>query len=120
MDEINNLTSLKKFDNFLKVLSYYHVELCEHTDCSQCLFATNLRYQYVQNTVQGCDSVVNLQSYCRSKLDQFNCCRVFIKSLVHIEKQRIVLEKEFHRTLTLWNKPLTRPPTPPSETNTQT
>ena len=120
MDEINSLISIKKFDNFLKVLSCYHVERCEHTDYSQCLFASNLRYQYVQNTVQGCDSVVNLQTFCRSKIDQFNCCRVFIKSLVHLEKQRIVLEREFHRTLTLWNKPLTPPPTPTPETNTQT
>ena len=119
MDEINSLNSMKKFDNFLKVLSYYHVERCEHIDSSRCLFASNLRYQCVQNTVQGCDSVFKLQTFCGSKLDQFDCCRVFIKSLVHLEKQRIVLEREFHRTLT-WNKPLTRPPTPPPETNTQT
>ena len=119
MDEINNLSLMKNFDNFLKVLPYYHVERCEHTDCSVS-FCNNLTYQYVQNTIQGCDSVVNLQSYCRSKLDQFNCCRVFIKSLVHIEKQRIILEKEFYKTFTLWNKSLTRPPTPPPETNTQT
>ena len=62
MDEINSLNSMKKFDNFLKVLSYYHVERCEHTDSSQYLFASNLRYQCVQNTVQGCDSVVSLRS----------------------------------------------------------
>ena len=105
---------MKKFDNFLKVLSHYYVERCNHTDCSQCIFAVNLRYQYIQNTVQGCDSIVNLQN-----LDQFNCCRVFIKSLVHLEKQRIVLEREFHRTLTLWNKPLKPPPTPPPERDTQ-
>ena len=55
---------------------------------------------------QGCDSVVNLQTFFRSKLDQFNCCRVFTKSLVHIEKHGIELKREFHRTLTLWNKPL--------------
>ena len=48
MGEINALNSMKKFDNFLQVLSYYHVDRCDHTDCSQCMFAANLRYLYVQ------------------------------------------------------------------------
>ena len=37
MNEINKLDSMKKFDNFLKVPSYYHVERCEYEDCPQCL-----------------------------------------------------------------------------------
>ena len=44
MNEINKLDSMKKFDNFLKVPSYYHVERCEYEDCPQCLFTINLRY----------------------------------------------------------------------------
>ena len=53
MDEINALNSMKKFDNFLKVLSYYNVDRCQYTDCSQCMFAANLGYLYVQTRFKG-------------------------------------------------------------------
>ena len=46
MDELKKLDFIKKFDKFLKVLSYYHVERCEYEDCNQCLFKINLRYLY--------------------------------------------------------------------------
>ena len=50
MDELKKLDSMKKFDNFLKVLSYYHVECCKYEDCNQ-------------NTVQQNDSVIPLQQF---------------------------------------------------------
>ena len=31
--ELAEFNVLKKFDDFLKVLSFYHVERCEHEDC---------------------------------------------------------------------------------------
>ena len=34
-----DFASLKKFDDYIKVLNFYHVERCEQDDCSQCLFA---------------------------------------------------------------------------------
>ena len=63
MDKIAELDSMEKFDNFLKVLSYYHVERCEYEDCSQCIFTINLRYLYVENTVQGNNSVVPYNNF---------------------------------------------------------
>ena len=39
-------TSLKKSDDYIKVLSFYNVEKCEQDECSQCLFAINLRYVF--------------------------------------------------------------------------
>ena len=47
-----DFTSLKKFDNYIKVLSFYHVERCEQDDCSQCLFAINLRFLYTEHVIQ--------------------------------------------------------------------
>ena len=44
-------TSLKKFDDYIEVLSFYHVERCEQDECSQCLFAINLRYVFTEHTV---------------------------------------------------------------------
>ena len=38
MDEIKKLDSMKKFNNYLKVLSYYHVERCEYEDCCQLMY----------------------------------------------------------------------------------
>ena len=65
----------------------------------------NVRYLYVENTVQQNDSVVTLQQFCILKVDQFKCCRTFINTLVQLEKIRILAEKEFHKTLELWTKP---------------
>ena len=105
MDKIAELDSMEKFDNFLKVLSYYHVERCEYEDCRQCIFTINLRYLYVENTVQGNNFVVPLPQFCISKIDKFKRCRAFINTLVKLEKVRILVENEFHKTLELWNKP---------------
>lgn len=60
--EIPKLDTLKKFDDFLKV-SFYHVERCKNEDCSQCLFAVNLRYLYVEHCTQGLVNVVSLRNY---------------------------------------------------------
>ena len=43
------LSSLQKCDQFLKLADFYHVERCENEDCN-CLFKMNLRYLYVQHT----------------------------------------------------------------------
>ena len=34
---------------------------------------------------------------------QFVCARIFIHRLAEIERQRLDLEKSFHKTLSLWN-----------------
>ena len=47
-----DFTSLKKFDDYIKVLSFYHVERREQDDCSQCLLAINLRYVYTEHVIQ--------------------------------------------------------------------
>lgn len=49
---VNDFYTLKKFDDFLKALNYYHTERCERDDCSQSLFAVNLRYIYTEYVVQ--------------------------------------------------------------------
>ena len=41
--ELEEFVSLEKFDNFLKVLSFYFTERCEHDDCSQGFFFFELK-----------------------------------------------------------------------------
>ena len=87
----------------------------------QCLFAVNLHYLHVQNTIHQNDSVVPLHQHCWLR-HQYNYARLFIKNLADIEKQRVALEKEFSKSLKLWNK-LQPPPLPdviPPPTNTKT
>ena len=50
-------------------------------------------------------SVVPLQQFCLSKIDQFKCCETFTNTLVQLERQRILVQKGFHKTIELWTKP---------------
>ena len=65
------------------------------------VFLQLICYLYVENTVQGNNSVVPLKQFCILKIDQFKCCRAFINTLVKLEKVRIFVENEFHKTLEL-------------------
>lgn len=103
-DNIENFQSMKIFDDFLKDLSYYHVEKCVHETCSRCVFAVNLRYLHNQNIVQQSTSVEPLIIFCQLRIHQFNCTLWFINTLGQLKKQRVVAENEFHKTLALSNK----------------
>ena len=65
---------------------------------------------YVQNTVHEMESAVPLQKYCKMKMENFNCIRIFLKTLGSLEKKRVQLEKEFQKTLALWKKPMNQLP----------
>lgn len=112
---VEEYDSMKKLDDFLKLSDFFHVERCENVSCSNCLFIINLRYLYVQNTVHEEESVVPLQKFCRKKIEIFNFVRLFLKTLGSIEKKRVQLEKEFHNTLALCNKPMNPQPEPPPQ-----
>ena len=101
--ELNEFANLDKFDTFLKNLTFYHSERCEHDVCSQFFFVLNLRYLYTEHTVKN---------YCRMKSCQFLCGRLFIRRLTKIEKQIIELEKPFKKTLEVWNKSNSKMPPP--------
>ena len=105
-------TSLKKFDDYLKVLSYYHLERCEMENCSQCLFVINLRYVYTGHIIQEEKDVKELRNYCIIRKEQFIASKFFIRGLASIEKERLKLDKEFHQILSLWNKTKDTMPSP--------
>ena len=110
--DIEELSSLRKLDDFLKLADFYYVERCENIDCSNCLFTINLRYLYDQTTVLEHDSVAPLQKFCRIKHINFHSIRVLLHSLAAIKRERLRLDREFHRTLKVWKKP------PPQNTST--
>ena len=108
--EVSEYSTMKKFDDFLKLLDFHHVERCEYVDCSACLFTINLTHLYVQISLHKQNSVILLQSFCRMRINQFYYCRLFLKTLGALEKQRVLAEIDFHKTLQLWNKPQNPPP----------
>ena len=112
--DIEELSSLRKFDDFLKLANFYHYERCENIDCSNCLFLINLRYLYVQTAVLEHDSVATLQKFCRIKHVIFHSIRLLQHFLAAFERERLRLDRKFHRTLAVWNKP------PPQNTSANT
>ena len=70
------------------------------------VFLQLICYLYVENTVQGNNSVVPLKQFCILNIDQFKCCRAFINTLVKLEKVRILVENEFHNYGTNQRQPL--------------
>ena len=107
-----DFTSLKKFDDNIKVLSFYHVERCEQDNCSQCLFAINLCYVFTEHIVQEKEDVKELCNYYIVCKEHFIASRLFIHRLTTLEKQRLELEKQFRETLSLWNKNKDKMPAP--------
>ena len=93
--ELAEFNVLKKFDDFLKVLSFYHVERCEHEDCSQCYFTVNLHYLYVEHCVQQKTDLESLKNYCRMRKLQFMCARLFIRHLAELKKYIESLRRVF-------------------------
>ena len=89
-----DLTSLRQFNDSFQALTFYHVERCEHDDCSQCLFSINLRYVYTE-VIENKEGIDKLQSYCKIRKEQFICSRLFIYILADLKKRRLKLEKEF-------------------------
>ena len=85
---LSDFNTLKKFDDYIKVLIFYHFERCEKDDCSQCLFTVNLRYLFTEHEVQEKKDVVRLRYYCIMRKEQFIASRLFIHRLVSLEKKK--------------------------------
>ena len=82
--------SLEKFDDYLKILSFYHVKRCEHDGSSQCLFTVNLRYLYVEHCLQNKTDVKELINYCKMRKEQVITSRLFkILSLWNNRKEQL-------------------------------
>ena len=88
---VEELDSMKKFDNFLKLCDFYYVEQCENEDCYNCLFNINLRL-FVQNKVHQQESVVPLQKVCKIKIQ---LCSPFSKNTGYYRKKKGTSRKRF-------------------------
>lgn len=80
--ELQEFSSLKKFDDVFFFLTFYHVERCEQED-----FTINLRYLYVEHCFQKIGSIEPLKNYCRMRKLQFMCACLFIHRLADLEKK---------------------------------
>ena len=101
---IEDFNTLKKFDDYIKVLSFYHMERCEQDDCLQCLFAISLRYVYTEHVIQEKKDVKELRNYRIMRKENFIASKLFIRRLAELERSRTELEKQFRETLSLQKK----------------
>lgn len=120
-NEINELSSMKKVDDFLKLADFYHVERCENEVCSNCLFVVNLSYLNLQNTVHKQGSVAPLQKFWKMKFGNYHSIRLLLRSLGAIKKKTVELDTYFQSVLAIWNKLIVSqsPPPQPTSQNTQ-
>ena len=106
--DIEELNRFNKFDQFITLSTYYHVNWCElGINCKKCDFVLNLRYLYVENVVNGyITNVEKLQNYCRLDYVNFYFLRVMLHSLAAVERQKRSIkkfDKQFETILHLWN-----------------
>ena len=59
---------------------------------------------YTEHLIQEKKGVKELRSYCIMRKENFIPSKLFIGRLAELERSRIELEKQFRKTLSLWNK----------------
>ena len=87
---IEDLNPFDKFDQFITLSKYYHVNRCElGINCRKCDFVLNLRYLYVENFVNGCiKNVEKLKNYCCLNYVNFYFLKVMLHPLAAVERQK--------------------------------
>ena len=101
--DIEELNSLYKFHQYIKLCTFYHLNRCENgKKCSNCEFILNIRYIYVENLINGA-GVDNLQNYCRKNFGHFFLLQTLLRSLAEVERERVRLKKRFCEILKVWN-----------------
>ena len=101
--EIEELSSLEKFNRFICLCTYHHVNRCENDDCGNCTFVNKLCHIYHGNYMGGENEVLNLQKICRKYFGNLSSLTVFLKSLASIEREKRRFELEFNDLLEIWN-----------------
>lgn len=100
--DIVELNSFKKFDQFINLCLFSHLNWCEKdNDCVNCNFI--VRNVYVENLSDNVNGVGSLQNYCRKYFGSFFSLRTFSKSLNAVGKEKIKLEKKINDVLRIWN-----------------
>lgn len=101
--DIEELNSLNKFHQYIKLCTFYHLNRCENGEkCSNCEFILNIRYIYVENLINGA-GVDNLKNYCRKYFGNFFSLQTLLMLLVTVERERVKLKKKFCEILKIWN-----------------
>ena len=75
---IQELHSLKKFDQLIKLCREFHQDICKDRACWKCDFITKSNIFYLHNLITG-KGRKNLQPFCR------NCYRIFFIENVHLQ-----------------------------------
>ena len=97
--EIEKLNTLEKFDKFIRLSTYFHVNRSENDDCKNCTFINKICYIYKGNYKGGENDVLRLQNICRKYFGNFFSMTVFLKSLAAVERKKEKLEQRFNDLL---------------------
>ena len=109
--EIEKLSSLEKFERFISLSIYYHVNRCENDEIvwymcennTNCIFVNKYCHIYHRNYTGGENEALNLQKICRNCLGNLFSLGVFSKSLASLEREQERLELKFKELLKIWN-----------------
>ena len=101
--DIENLSTLAKYGQYINLANFYHVHWWEISKCNNFYFICNLWYLYIQNLVNEDGSVEPLQKLCRLNYGSFYSSRTLLRSLAPKEQERIQLDKKFQEILRIWN-----------------
>ena len=105
--DIEYLSTLKKFDQYINLSCFYHLNCCRIEKCENVEFLVNLQYIHVESLVNGTGSVDKLQNFCHHNYGNFYSLHILLGSLVAMERERIKLENKFINVLETWNAPIT-------------
>ena len=101
--DIENLDCFRKFDQFITLCNYCHMNRCETgVNCRKRKFFMNLRYLYVENLISG-ENVEKLLKYFGFNYGNFYSMKTMLCSLAVIEKEKVKLNKKLEDMLKLWN-----------------
>ena len=101
--EIEKLDCLKKFQRFITLCSFYHVDCCKRNNCVNCSFINKLSYIYTENFPHEVNETLGFQKFCREYFGSFFSLTILSKSLAAVEKEKIKLETKFTALLEIWN-----------------
>ena len=101
--EIEKLDCLKKFQRFITLCSFYHVDRCKRNNCVNCSFINKLSYIYTENFPHEVNETLGLQKFCREYFGSFFSLIILSKSLAAVQKEKIKLEPKFTALLEIWN-----------------
>lgn len=109
---LSHLNTVKDFTDLIKVINFYHFNRCAGKDCHYCSFVRGLNTICEELEKEKSEDITRFKFYCIIRKELLIASRIYLHKLAEIEKKRRVLEKEFQKVLSPWNKKKETMPSP--------